>query len=158
LHRPSFVVARGEGLVHIPGMTHDAPSAAKNCSGFTLVELLLVIAVIGILSALVLGSVGNALQGSRETIARQNQVVVQEALNSWIASHTNSVSQLRTQYNNASGDRAKFSLISGYLDETTRTNLLYTNSLVRTPEMTKIGKSLQFSAWTSSNNPVVNLQ
>ena len=50
---------------------------------FTLVEMLLVIAVISILAAMVISSFSDAAQTSREVVVEQQLAVFQSALNSW---------------------------------------------------------------------------
>lgn len=129
--------------------------------GFTLVELLLVIAIIGIMSALIVASVSGAAEDSRRVMARQQQVVVQEALNAWIAresSGTKSLSVARATYNSASSSAAKLVLISPYLDDTTSANFTTVNDRIQSEAMTKLGAYLQFSTnWTTGNYPKVNL-
>ena len=80
---------------HIRGDVGATETGGPCIRGFTLIELLLVIAIIGVMSALIVSSVVNAASDSRDVIGRQQQVVLQEALNSWItanSSGTNSIS------------------------------------------------------------------
>ena len=51
-----------------------------------MVELLIVISVIGIMSALVISAFSNAAQDTRRVIARQQQASVQNAVNAWVTS------------------------------------------------------------------------
>ncbi len=51
---------------------------------FTLVEMLLVIAVISILASMVISSFSDAAQTSREVVVRQQLAVWQSALNNWV--------------------------------------------------------------------------
>jgi prepilin-type N-terminal cleavage/methylation domain-containing protein len=51
---------------------------------FTLVEMLLVIAVISILASMVISSFSDAAQTSREVVVRQQLAVCQSALNNWV--------------------------------------------------------------------------
>ena len=51
--------------------------------GFSLVEVLVVIAIISILATLVINSFSNAAHDSREIMARQQQAVVQNAVSNW---------------------------------------------------------------------------
>jgi len=60
-------------------------SLLKRCrAAFTLVEMLLVIAIISILAAMVISSFSDAAQTSREVVARQQLAVWQSALNNWV--------------------------------------------------------------------------
>jgi prepilin-type N-terminal cleavage/methylation domain-containing protein len=52
---------------------------------FSLVELLLVLAIISIMAALVINSFSNAAQDSRNVMARQQQATIQSAINNWIS-------------------------------------------------------------------------
>lgn len=51
---------------------------------FTLVEMLLVIAIISILAGLVISNISNAAHDTRDVVARQQLAVVQEAVNHWV--------------------------------------------------------------------------
>lgn len=130
----------------------------RKTAGFTLVEILLVIAVIGVMSALVLTSVGNASRDSRETVARQQQVVLQEALHAWVAaqSSTNSITTVRSNYT-AQSD--KLALLQNYLDSGTYDHLssYSSNNQIRSDALQKSSKYLTFSAWTATNYPTVQM-
>ncbi len=94
-------------------------------AGFTLVELLLVIAIISILAAMVISSFSDAAQTSREVVVRQQLAVWQSALNNWVngklgridstidaAKAPITVETLRTFYN-ARTKTQRFTLIAG---------------------------------------------
>lgn len=130
--------------------------ATSRRNGFSLVELLIVIAVIGILSALIISAISNATDDSRLAVARQQQVVLQEALNSWIAAQS-SVAQAQSVYAN-SGDR--LALIGSYLrNESPGSGALYSNKAgaVSSEILGKVGKRLQFSEWTTNAYPSIIL-
>lgn len=60
-------------------------SLMQRCrAAFTLVEMLLVIAIISILAAMVISSFSDAAQTSREVVVRQQLAVWQSALNNWV--------------------------------------------------------------------------
>lgn len=124
--------------------------------GFSLVELLIVIAVIGVLSALIISSITNAAEDSRFAVARQQQVVLQEALNSWIAAQS-SVAEAQSVYA-SSGN--KLSLITGYLrNESPGGGTLFSNNdgVVSSEILDKLSKRLQFSGWTTNAYPSIIL-
>lgn len=131
-------------------------------SGFSLVELLLSVAIIGIMSALIISSVSNAARDSRTVIARQQQVVLQQALNAWISaasSGTNSMASTQTAYGNAATATAKLALLRDYLQDSTYDQFIdnSTSSQIRSEALVNIGAYLQFSAWNATNYPTVQM-
>ncbi len=129
--------------------------------GFTLVELILVIAVIGIMSALIVAAIMNAASDSRSVLARQQQTVVQEALNAWItakSSGTGSLDTAKTAYTAATN---RLALIQDYLDPITYQHFTnYSSNLIypQSDAMAKTGQHLEFTAWGTNNSyPRVNM-
>lgn len=142
--------------------TFALPVRILAARGFTLVEMLLVVAVISVMSALVVTAVSNAAGDARLIVARQQQAVLQEALNAWISREsvgTNGLAGARATYTQNSANSAKLALLVNYLDSGTYSNFS-TNSggSLKTDDMQKIGKSLTFTAWTLSNYPRVEMQ
>lgn len=143
-------------------MTNNSHVAVNSPSreAFTLIEMLLVVAVIGILTSLVIAAVSNSAADARLVIARQQQATVQEALNAWISS-TN-ISGARSAYSGKSAAQ-RLLLVSGYLDTNARWYKEYTvdgAGNIQTPNMKLTAPSpvsLTFEDWTSSNYPVVKL-
>lgn len=132
-------------------------------AGFTLVELLIVIAIIGIMSTLIITTVTNAAADARRTLAYQQQVTLQDALNAWIAaqtSGTNTLADARAIYTAASSDIAKLDLLgSNYLHSSTYQHFKNNSaSGIQSEAMVKSGMSLQFTAWTATNYPTVEWQ
>ncbi len=127
---------------------------------FSLVELLVTIAVIGILTGFVITSISNAAGDARMVTARQQQAVLQEALNAWIsaaASGTSSLSTAQTAYNAAATPAAKLALLQNYLQAGTYSEFTTTSTQIRSSAMTKAGVYLQFSAWNGTTYPTVNM-
>jgi prepilin-type N-terminal cleavage/methylation domain-containing protein len=142
-------------------------SAAPRCcvkkSGFTLIELLIVIAVIGIMTALIVGAITNSASDARLVIGRQQQAVLQEALNAWVAaqaSGTSSLQNARSTYTAASTSLARLNLVKDYLDAITyehMTNFTTDASKIQTDALAKNGLYLQFSTWNTTNYPRINM-
>ncbi len=131
-------------------------------NGFTLIELLLVIAIIGVMSSLIITTVANASQDARMVVARQQQVVLQDALNTWIASATsgtNTLNTARATYTSASTSLAKLAMLTNYLHSETYSHLTnYSSSdQIKSEAMTKAGVYLRFSTWATTNYPIVEM-
>lgn len=132
-------------------------------SAFSLIELLIVVAIIGILASLVIASFSNATQDSRDVIVLQQQAVVQGALNSWIAhasSAPNSLSDAKTLYDAASTGAAKLALISPYLDSTTVSQFSAHGTVanaLQSDAMEKTDHYITFSAWNAGSYPKIIL-
>lgn len=129
---------------------------------FTLIELLLVIAIIGVMSSLIITTVANASQDARMVVARQQQVALQDALNAWIAATTsggNTLQTARTTYAGASTSLAKLALLTNYLHSETYSHLTdYSSSdQIKSEAMTKAGVHLRFSSWATTNYPIVEM-
>jgi len=129
----------------------------KGKRAFSLVEILLVIAVIGILSGLAMSYVGGASDTSGVLVARQQQVQLQTALDSWIAARSSGTAGL-------AGARAAYSTdastmlasLAPYLRDTGIFSI--SGQGVSTQSLSKIGKTLQFSSWSDDGYPKVLMQ
>lgn len=62
--------------------------AKSSFPGFTLVEAIFTIAIIGIMASLAISAISNGARDSYRVMARQQQTAVQEALNAWVMSQT----------------------------------------------------------------------
>lgn len=121
---------------------------------FSLVEALLVVAVIAILSALIIPTLTPILRSSNESVARQQQAELQTALSNWIssASSTGGLAAARSIYN-ATED--KLTLLQNYLQTATFANLQASGNSVTSAALTASGASLQFSSWTVGESPSI---
>jgi prepilin-type N-terminal cleavage/methylation domain-containing protein len=141
----------------------------RKSAAFSLVELLIVIAIIAIMASIVISAFSNASADSRLVLVRQQQAVVQEAINSWLAYNSSgkksdgtprSLSSARTDYNTATTGLARLALVQAYLDDATYSHLVSNTSnadQVRSDAMVKSGQYLQITDWPSGSYPKVNL-
>ncbi|MGK0184606.1 MAG: prepilin-type N-terminal cleavage/methylation domain-containing protein [Verrucomicrobiales bacterium] len=150
----------------------------RQSAGFSLVEILVVIAIISILATLVINSFSNAAQDSREIMARQQQAVIQSAVSNWVAAEigtyydpdltdgvagkAQSVEDVRSRYNSENTARAKLDLIQAYVDESTYDHLVEntTNTAqLKSGAMTKLvpQRYLAMPAWDGGSYPKVEL-
>ncbi len=144
-------------MVSTPGTA--APRSSHPCSSraFSLVEILIVIAVIAILSGLAFSYIGGASEQASVVVARQQQVQLQSALDAWIAAQSSGPAGLSGARNAYSTDAsAMVSTLSPYL----RDPSIFTVSGggVSSAALSKIGKSLQFSSWGESTYPKILMQ
>ena len=136
----------------------DGRTGCPGGNGFTLIELLLVIAIIGVMSALIVSSMINAAADSRSVLGRQQQVVLQEALNSWImanSSGTNTIASAQAQYSTTA--RTMLNKMSNYLHSSTYSNFTDVSGGITTDALSRSGKYLTFSEWTTTTPPTVQL-
>lgn len=130
---------------------------------FTMVEMLIVIAVIGIMSALVISAFSNAAQDTRRVVARQQQAAVQNAVNAWVnsVSQSQGLAEARNLYNLAGSSKGRLQLVQAYLDEATLSHFLTnttTNGEVKSAALSKTGQYLLLDTWNTASYPKVELK
>ncbi len=120
-------------------MTSIAKNLQPRAKGFTFVEAVFTIAIIGIMSALAISAISNGARDANRIVARQQQAAVQESLVAWVMAQSRvgntaqvrSLTSLRNEYNALTTTYARFNRVlpnpsatdpnlrTGYLDQTT---------------------------------------
>ena len=136
---------------------HTRPIAGPSNLGFSLVELLVVVAVLAILSGLAVSYVGGASENSRLLVARQQQVQLQTALDAWITARSSGTAGLAGAKAAYSSDASSMlSALGPYLREPG----IFSSSGggVSSAALSGAGKTLQFSSWGDGGYPKVLMQ
>ncbi|MGZ9159463.1 MAG: type II secretion system protein [Nitrospira sp.] len=109
--------------------------ANRSSAGFTLVEALITIAIIGIMAAMLVSAFSSTAQDTSKMVARQQQAALQSALNEWVNGEGNrstvinatagtakmkTIEEIRTTYNAAATTLARYTLIQSYLDDVSK--------------------------------------
>ncbi len=128
-----------------------------------MVEMLIVIAVIGIMSALVISAFSNAAQDTRRVVARQQQAAVQNAVNAWVnkVSQDQGLAQARTLYNLGGTSLGRLTLVRAYLDDATFSHFTQStkvNNEIKSAALAKTGQHLLLDTWNASSYPKVELK
>jgi len=133
-------------------MPQTLHSRVVRIAGFSLVELLVVVAVLGLLAALLVPYVSPMRGAASEQVARQQQAELQTALGNWIvaqSSGSGGLAAVRTSYSGYSG--AKLALLQNYLQPATYAALVGNGDNVTSAALATAGAYLQFSAWSASS-------
>ena len=129
---------------------------------FTLIEMLIVLAIIGVLAAIIISQIANATFETRRIVSRQQQVVLQTAVSSWIMQNTTTqpISAVQTAYNAASDSKARLTLVGGYLDPDVYAHFMAQTTdaaKVQSDAMKRAGKWIELPTWAAGSYPRVNL-
>jgi len=148
--------------------------------GFSFVEAIFTIAIIGIMSSLVVAAISNASRDAHRVMARQQQASVQSALTAWVMAQTRvgstaqmrSLESVRVSYNALGTTSARFNLLvpnpsspdpnlrAGFLDQTTADHFLdYTTGTdrLKTSALDNAKQYLALPTWQSGDFPRVDL-
>lgn len=142
-----------------------AEKISNKTKGFTFIELVIVIAVVGIMSALAIGAFSNGAEDAREIVARQQQAAIQTAVNGWVVgqiSGSQSVSQIRSTYNTSATSEARLNLVRDYLDDESYDHFYQQGQIQPSDEVTseatrRLGWHISLGSWTDSSYPKVDL-
>lgn len=154
--------------------------------GFTFVEAVFTIAIIGIMASLAVSAISNGARDANRIMARQQQAAVQEALNAWVLSQgrvpleggstdtaqVQSLENIRTLYNNLPSTVARFQKLRptttgsdplkqlGFLDATTLAHFdAYTvgSDRLKTAALEGARQYLSLPDWAPGEEPQVLL-
>jgi len=137
--------------------------------GFSFVEAIFTIAIIGIMSSLVVSAISNASRDAHRVMGRQQQAAVQGALTAWVMaqSRVGNTAQVRGLESSA-----RFNLLvpnpsspdpnlrAGFLDQTTADHFLdHTTGTdrLKTAALDSARQHLTLPAWQSGDFPRVEL-
>lgn len=129
--------------------------------GFTFIELIIVIAVIGIMSALAISSLSNGANDAREIVYRQQQATLQTAVSAWVSSQlmgNSTVSQVRGTYNAETTSVDRLELVKEYLDDVSYEHFKDSSSgskEVLSAAAVKLGWEFRFTTWADGSYPKV---
>lgn len=149
-------------------------------AGFSFVEAIFTIAIIGIMSSIVVAAISNASRDASRVMARQQQASVQSALTAWVMAQMRvgntaqfrSLESVRTTYNTLGSSQQRFnqlipnasasdaSLRAGFLDQTTADHFAdYTTSAsqLQTSALYNAQQYLTLPDWQTGDFPRVNL-
>ncbi len=155
-----------------------SPSRTQRLTGFSLVEAIFTIAIIGIMSSIVVAAIANASRDANRIVARQQQAALNSALNAWVMGtlrvprgesnegQVYGLEQVRSMYNGRPTSLSRLLLISpdleeGYLDEATRAHFIEhtTNSNRIESSALKLAKQhLTLPIWQTGEFPKAMLQ
>ncbi len=132
---------------------------------FSLIELIIVIAIIGVMASMVVASFANATQDARGVVVKQQQAVLQEALNTWVSKASSvtgrgSLDAARSFYEAQTTVAQKVALIEPYISKSTKDQLKAHATIgdaLNTDAMEKTGKYVTFSTWTAGSYPKVQV-
>ena len=125
-------------------------------AGFSLVEILLVVAVIAVISSILIPYFSPIRRAASGQVARQQQAELQTALSSWVVAQSGGPGGLaaaRATYNSAAGSRLQ--LVQNYLQAATYSLLSVNGGAVTSTALDSMNAYLQFSDWASDGQPTV---
>ena len=153
----------------------NAPMKSHLTRGFTFVEALMTIAILGIMAAVLISAFSSAATDASRMIARQQQAAIQAAVNSWVNGDSNRVNvinattgtgklrtieEIRTDYNSRITSLARLNLVAGYLDDSTKNHLFgYTTNSgkIKSEALSATKQYIALPDWASGDYPKVTI-
>jgi prepilin-type N-terminal cleavage/methylation domain-containing protein len=132
------------------------PKVPGSRAGFSLVEILLVVAVIAVISSILIPYFSPIRRAASGQVARQQQAELQTALSSWVIAQSGGPGGLaaaRATYNSAAGSRLQ--LLQNYLQVATYSLLSFDGGAVTSTALDSMNAYLQFSDWAADGQPTV---
>lgn len=146
------------------------PRKLTAARGFTFVEALMTIAILGVMAAVLISAFSSTSTDASRMIARQQQAAVQAAVNSWVNGESNrvntinattgtaklrTVEEIRTDYNSRITSLARLNLVAGYLDSTTVSHLTdptrtVNSGKIKSEALSATKKYISLPDWTTA--------
>ena len=133
-----------------------SPGKTTSRSGFSFFELLVVVAMLGVIATLLITYVSPMRETTSIQVARQQQAELQTALGAWIAATSSGPGGLAAARGSYNGAGSKLGLLQAYLQPATYAALSGSGSSVSSGALAEAGASLQFSSWGVDDSPSVN--
>lgn len=137
--------------------------------GFTLPELVLTLAIIGLLAGMVVNTFSNLQSDSSRMVARQQQRALQNAVDAWIASQLRSPGEngqflsletVRADYNSRGHSKGRLNLVQAYLDDGTFEHFddaSVNTGRIKSDALTRIKSYLKLDTWGATSSPKVEM-
>ena len=149
--------------------------AAHRHQAYTLIESLMVIAIMGLMATIIVTSFSNVNADSSRIIARQQQAAIQNAVNAWVNSDGNrtnvinattgtgklrTLAEIQATYNALTTSLARFNLIAPYLDNSTSnyfTTATTNSSKISSDALSSTSQYIALPDWVTGSYPQVTL-
>ena len=126
----------------------------RQATAFSLIEILIVIAVIAILSSLLIPQISRVKESAQISVARQQQTELQTALGNWVVAQSSGSGGLAAA--RAAYTGTKLSLLQNYLQAGTYASLSGSGDTVTSAALSAANAHLQFSDWPLDGQPTVD--